>query len=210
MRGRARCHPQAPTAGAAGGEGGKGHCKAPLRLLRGELLVCTTTTATPAASAPARGKSTVPAEAGCFLGTVSWAHCFPRCPHRIQGWGTSGLLMCRVGTHACTPLAEQPATAPATPLLSADPSPLIFQRAILAMTLSERHWGCSCRLWAGQGASPTQGLRSAQPILGKAGCGPQAAGLFHCHTAQQHRKGSGQAQFRSHLTPNIPEQSRTW
>lgn len=102
MRGRARCHPQVPAARAVGGEGGKGHYKALLRLLCRELLVCTIDIATPAASGPAQGKSAVLAEAGCFLSTVSWAHCLPRCPHHTRAWDTSGLSLCRVGTHAFT------------------------------------------------------------------------------------------------------------
>lgn len=168
------------------------------------LLVCATEILT-------RGKSAVLAQAGCLLSPVSWAHCLPTLSPRTGAWNISGSSLCRVRTHARTPLGKQPAGGPATSLLRADPSPLSFQKPILAMRLSERHQSCSCQPWAGQGASPAHNLHPAQPSLQKAGCGPQAAGLSHRHSAQDHRNGSGQAQCQSlPNSPNIPEPGRTW
>lgn len=135
----------------------------------------------------------------------------PKGPQQLSGkathlnWGAQGLrgsvkpgerkgkvlpISCRDNPKTRTNIhtSRQPAPTPA--LLRADPNPFIFQRPILAMMLSDRHWEGSCRLWAGPGASSTHGLHSGQLTIGRTGSGSQAACLCHCHTGRVQGKHS--------------------
>lgn len=78
------------------------------------------------------------------------------------------------------------------------------------MMLDKRHGSCICQLREGQGAAPGHDLYSAQPILGKAGCGLQGVDLSHHHVAQQPQERFRASTLPGPDSPNISEPGRTW